>query len=192
MNDHPSVEIVGTSAPATGLRHLAGHVVAARAHGEDAAHDVQCAAHGRDIGVRSEVPRPIALQAARDEDARIRLVQRDLDVRVRLVVPKHDVVLRAVLLDEVLFQDERTGFVRHHNRFDIGNLIHQPSCLGRLQVLGTEIASHARAQSLRLPDVEDHSRGVLPEIDAGALWEVRNLSRDWVRRDGHDPLQSSG
>jgi hypothetical protein len=89
------------------LGHLARHVVVARPHREDALDDVQRLAHPPDVGVRTEVARPVALEAARDEHARVGLLDGDLDVRVVLVVLERDVEARPVLLDEVRFEDQR-------------------------------------------------------------------------------------
>jgi len=169
------------------LRHLARHVVLAGPDREDPLHDVERAAHRRDVGVRPEVAATVAAQLTRHEDSRIRLLHRDLDVRVRLVVPEHHVVLRAVLLDQVLLEHERMRLVGHDDRLEVGDPLDEPAGLRIVGMLGREVAPNPRPQALRLADVQDAARGILPQVDAGELGQVRELEGHRLRRGGHRP-----
>ena len=109
------------------------------------------------------------------QHARKRLGDRDLDVRIRLVVAQRDVVLRVVLLDQVRFEDQRVRLARHDDRLEVRRRTHQRPRLDALGVVGRDVAPHARAQPLRLADVQHRPLRVAPQIHAGRLGQMRDL-----------------
>ena len=92
---------------------------AALAVREDAADELERLAHLARARERAEVQ--VAGHAAAAEEAHPRplVVQRDLDGRVALVVAQAEVVRRALLLDEVVLEEERLGLGRRHDPVDV-------------------------------------------------------------------------
>ncbi len=167
---------------ARALGHLVRHVVVARPHGEDALDDVERASHGTDVGVRTEVARPVVEQPARHEDARERLLNGHLDVRIALVVTQRDVEARPVFLDEIRLEDQRVRLGRHHDRVHVGDLPDERPRLHALRVIGGEVAAHTRAEPLGLSHVQDAPVPILPEVHSGRLGQVRDLEGNGLGR----------
>ena len=87
-------------------------------------------------------------------------VGRDVDIRKALVVAKHDVVAGAMLLDQVVLQQERLGLGMGHGHLDRDRVRHQSPGL-RCELLdGSEVAGDALLQAARLADVEDASEPI--------------------------------
>ena len=72
-----------------------------------------------DIGVWSEVTRPVFLDIVREECARIVLPDRHLDEGVGLVIHKHCIVLGSVFFDEIAFEDECLNLAVHHDILEV-------------------------------------------------------------------------
>ena len=132
---------------AAGTRPLAGTEL------EDAVQHVERRAHLLRVRVRPEVHGAAPVPLPREHDPRELVRQRHGDVRERLVVPEPDVERRPVALDEVLLEMERFGLVAGDDHLDVGDAVRElPD--RRAAVSALEVAAHARAQRLRLPDVE--------------------------------------
>ena len=138
----------------------------ARPELEHAVQDVQRLPYLLRIGVRPEVDGAPAVALAREHDARVLVRERDRDVRERLVVAQPDVERRAVALDEVLLQVERLGLVPRDDDLEVRDPRRELRD-GGPSVAALEVAAHARAQRLRLSDVQHVAPSVAEEIDAG-------------------------
>ena len=149
-----------------GRAAVAEHRVAAGAQREDLADGVERLAHGRRAVERPEVAAAVLDDAPRDQHARPRSLHRDLDADVALVVLQPDVVARLVLLDQVVLEDQRFLLVRRDQRLEVGEPADQEAHLAAL-VAAAEVAAHARAQALRLADVDDLPVRVLQQVHAG-------------------------
>ncbi len=171
---------------ARALWHLTRHVVVARPHGEDALHDVQRTTHLPDVGVRPEVFRAVVNETPRHEDPRERLLYRDLDVRVRLVVAERDVEARPVLLDQVRLQNQRVRLGGNDDGVEVGSLAHERPRFHALEMVAAQIASYARAQPFRFPDVQHHAIRILPQVHARRLRKVRQFRSNGVGGDQHE------
>src|SRR5207245_1582443 len=139
----------GNTRVATGFRALARPVW------EHAIEDVEGLAHLLRVRVRPEVPdaRPVAL--AREHHPRVLVLDRDRDIRERLVVAQPDVERRPVPLDEVLLEVERLDLAARHDDLDVLHARRQLRDLRAPVARSLEVRAHARAQRLRLADVED-------------------------------------
>ena len=117
--------------------------------------------------VGAVVGRSVLAQAAGHKDFGKAVGQRQLHVGIGLVVAQQDVEPRMALLDEVVFQSQRLVLVGHQDVVQIDGLAHQRAglCIG-LRGL-QQVGAHARAQVLRLADVDDLALGVLVEVDTG-------------------------
>ena len=92
-------------------------------------------------------------------------VERDRDVRERLVVAQPDVERRPVALDEVLLEVERLGLVARDDDLDVRDAARElPD--RHAAVAALEVAAHARAQRLRLADVQRVALLVAEDVDA--------------------------
>ena len=111
---------------------------------------------------------------ARVLDRGERVGERERDEGVGLVVAVVDVVGRAELLDEVRLEDEAVDLGRGDEVVEDVDLRHHQRH-HRALVVPADVLAHARAQRLGLADVEDLARGVLPQVDAGRLGDLREL-----------------
>ena len=136
----------------------------ARPELEHAVEHVQRLAHLLRVRVRAEVDRAAPVPLPREHDPRVLVRDRHRDVRERLVVAEPDIERRAMALDEVLLEMERLGLVAGDDDLDVRD--HRGE-LGRSRpaVRALEVAAHARAQRLRLPDVEHVAVFVPEEVD---------------------------
>ena len=80
--------------------------------------------------VRTEIQRPVLLDAPREIHARIFFRGREFDVRIGLVVAQHDVEFRAVLLDEVVLERQGFALIADENRLHVGDFPRQRTRLG--------------------------------------------------------------
>ena len=128
---------------------------------------VERLAHLLRVRVRPEVDRPRAVPLPREHDAWVLVGERHRDVRERLVVAEPDVERRAMPLDEVLLEVERLGLVPGDDDLDVRDEADELRD-ARPSVPALEVAAHARAEGLRLPDVEDVAALVPEEVDAGS------------------------
>jgi len=178
----PLDEVIETGS----LRGLARQRVVARAYREDTLHHIERAAHRAYIRIRAEIPCAVLLQSPRDDDTGKRFLHRHLDVGIRFVITQRDVESRTVLLDERRFENERMRLAGNHDRVEVLHLAQQASRLRAGIVVLRPVASHARAEALRLAHVQHPAIGILPEVHPRGLRQVWQSSCD---RQRHAPRE---
>ncbi len=175
----------------TGTRAVGEKRVLAGPQPEQLLQQQQRLARGDGARVRPEEAAGELARATVERDARV-LVARDVDERKALVVLEQDVVARLVLLDQVVFEQQRFRFRRGHRHLDARHLREQRERLVRVRT-AAEIARHAVLQVTRLADVEDRTRRVVHAVDARLGWqrlqerrqvEGRRRTRGGLRRHG--------
>jgi len=124
--------------------------------------------------IRTEIERAIFLDAAREVDAGISFGSGEFDVRVGFVVPEHDVELRAVLLDEIVFESEGFAFVTDKDGLEVSNFAGQRTGFCVDPTGFEKIRTHAAAERRSFADIQDVADGVFEQIDAGAFGEKRS------------------
>ena len=115
---------------------------------------------------RTEVAAAPALRSAMEAQAREPVFGGDVDVGKALVVAKQDVVTGAVLLDQIVLEQERFRLRVRRRHFDRVRMGHQRAGL-RFELLGRpEIARDTPLQAACLSDIEDPSEPVEQAIHA--------------------------
>ena len=132
--------------------------------------DAACQACGK---IRAKIERPVFFNAACKINAGIFFSGRELDVRVGLIVSKHDVELRAILLDEIVFESESLSFVADEDGFEIGDFARERAGLCVNPARFEKIGTHAAAERRGFADVEDDAGGVFEQVDTGAFGKQR-------------------
>ncbi len=154
---------------------------------EQPADEVHRLVDARRRGVRPEVAAAVGRQLAGPLDPREVVGQGDLDVRVALVVLEPDVEARLVALDQVRLEQERLGHRVGQRHLDVGDAVDDaadPVDLGSDRLL-LPVAPDARAEALRLADIEHDAPGVLHEVHAGAVGQLLECR---FERRGHAPM----
>ena len=118
-------------------------------------------------GERPEVAVAVLDDLARRQDARPGMLGGDFDAEITLVVLEANVVARLVLLDQIVFEDQRFLVVARDQSFDIGDPPHQKLDL-RALVGMIEVGAHPRPQILGLADVDDLAASFAHQINAGS------------------------
>ena len=94
------------------------------------------------------------------------VLEGDFDIGVAPVVFEQDVVARAMLLDEIHFEQQGFELAIGDNDVEIGNFGHHAAVfVGKLADI--EIGAHAVAQRFGFADVQNAPLEILPDIDAG-------------------------
>ncbi len=122
------------------------------------------------LGQNRRRPVPLGERGERRGPARPRLAHRASEPQRDevLVVAELDVVAGPVLLDEIVLEDRRLFLVGRDDRLEVTDGPLQDGDERALVAEGIlEIAPHARAQALRLADVNDDRLLVLEQVDAG-------------------------
>ncbi len=117
--------------------------------------------------VGTEIAAAVVDHPARRLDFGERVLPRDADVRVLLVILEADVVVRAVALDQRLFEDQRLDLVLLDDEVDVADVLAQLHGFEAALGAGVEVATHAIPQPLRLADVDNLAALVLHQVDAG-------------------------
>ena len=121
--------------------------------------------------VRTEIPVAASLvDTARNEHFR-KFVTRHADPGIRLRILQEDVVLRLVLLDEVVLQQQGIRFGVHDRILGVGDLRDEDPRLCRQPLGRHEILCHPLVQVLRLPHIDDIPRSVIIPVDARGMWK---------------------
>ena len=84
--------------------------------------------------------------------------------QVRLIVLETDVVARTVLLDQIVFEDQRFFLAARDQHVEVADPFHQEAHLEAGVAAFAEVGAHARAQRLGLADVQDFTRGFSPRL----------------------------
>ena len=149
---------------------------------EDAVQHVERLAHLLRVRVRAEVDDAAPVPLAREHHARELVLDRDRDVRERLVVAQPHVERRPVPLDEVLLEVQRLDLGARDDHLDVVHALRQLRDRRPVAAARLEVRAHARAQRLRLADVEDLALLVAEEVDARLRREALQLLGDALGR----------
>ena len=161
-----------------GLRPLA------RPELEDAVEHVERLAHLLRVRVRAEVPDAAAVPLAGEHHARVVVLHGDRDVRERLVVAQPDVERWPVPLDEILLEVQRLDLGAGDDHLDAADPLAQLRGAGADVARLLEVRAHARAQGLRLADVQHLVTVAVEEVDAGLRGQPPELLPDAVGHRG--------
>ncbi len=93
-------------------------------------------------------------------------------MRVLLVVLQKNVVAWLVLLDEIRLKHQRFDLRIRHDELKIADAAHKLARLPVVPAPRLKIRAHAVPQILRLADVDDLSRVILVQVDAGRRWQI--------------------
>ena len=146
-------------------RAIAKDRVGAGAQRKNLADDVDSLAQSVGRSERAEVVTAVLYDLARDGDSRPRMIG-DLRAQVRFVVLEPDVVPGLVLLDQVVLENQRFLLARGDDGVEVAHPLHQEAHLVAAVAALAEICAHARAQRLRLADVEHLARAIAQYVDA--------------------------
>ncbi len=148
---------------------------------EVALHQLHRAAGGRGGKERAHVHVPVEPCTAHERDARIRIADRQLQVREVLVVTQHDVERGPLALDQVRLEDQRLHLGIDDDHLEVGHLADHPGDPGVVPGRVAEVRAHARAQRLRLADVDRLPGGVAIQVHARPAGQPIDLGREPVR-----------
>src|SRR6202035_4408201 len=151
-----------------GARTIAKDRIRAGAQGKNLADDVDGLAQSVGRAERAKVLAAIAHDFARDHDARPRMVGH-LGAQVRLIVLEPDVISRAVLLDQVVFENQRLFLATRDQYVEVADALHQKAHLEASVAVVAEVGPHARAQRLGLADVQNFPRAFAGILGAHAF-----------------------
>ena len=129
---------------------------AACADREAAQQQVERVADRVRVGVRTEVPRALALATAHHERPRPLLVDGHREERIALVVAQPDVEPRVVLLDQRELEHQRLDLVAHRRPLDRLRSLDHLARAGMEILRRLEVVREALAEARRLADV-DHA-----------------------------------
>ena len=115
------------------------------------------------------MPTMTAPHAASDQHARKRLSQGDSDGGVALVVLESNVESRTVLLDQVVFEDQRSRLARNYDGFYVGNESLEQAVSRTVGRIIGEVTAHPAAEPLGLADIQDVPIPPLPQVHTGPL-----------------------
>jgi hypothetical protein len=166
----------------------AEHRIAAGAQREDPLQRAERAAQPGARGVRAEVERSVARELPRLGEAWIGLGRVEAEREVLLVVAQPHVEARLVLLDQLVLEEQRLLHVRGGDHLEVGDAVHQERNLVAAVAAAVEVAAHARAQALRLADVEHGPLGVAEDVDAGLDRQRADALFERAHRRGRRPF----
>ncbi|GBC90753.1 hypothetical protein HRbin14_01504 [bacterium HR14] len=118
---------------------------------------------------RTEVAAAIFAHAPRDQQARELLAQRETKIGVGLVVPHQHIVRRAVLFDEIAFQNQGFQLAVGNNPLQIGDSAHHAGDFGGLLCRLLEIGTHPLAQVDRLAHIQHGALRIFENIASRLL-----------------------
>src|ERR1041384_6551982 len=126
---------------------------------------------------RSEIAAAVLDNFTRGKNTRPRMPRSHFNAEITFVVLQPNIIAGLVLLDQVVFEDQRL-FVRGGNqRLEILDALHQELHLRSL-VRAVEISAYTRAQILRLADINHLTRLVSHQVDAGTGRQVCEFFRN--------------
>ncbi len=146
---------------------FAGNLTVTGQVGEDAPQHIEGLMHCPDAGIGPVVAGAVFHHLPGDGDLGEGGVPVNLDVGVAFVVFQPDVEARAVLLDQVHFQDQRFQLRADHNPFDVGDLADELASFGLVPGAVVEVRAHPVAQVDRLAHIDNLAGGVVHNVAAG-------------------------
>ncbi len=160
-------------------------LVRARAELKVLVDEVQRAACRRGGVIGPEVARAVGRGASHDLHPRPSRARVDAQADVALVVAKLDVESRLMLLDQRVFEDGRLLLGTGDDRLEIAHGAlqkrHEVAFIARGSL---KVAPHARAQALRLADVDDDALAILEQVAAGLSGQRVEFLEDGVGKHG--------
>ncbi len=155
----------------------------ARPVAEGSVQHVEGLAHLFRVRVRAEVEDAAAVPLAREHHPRVVVLEGHRYVGERLVVAQPHVERGAVALDQVLLEVEGFDLAAGDDRLDPCGAFDERVDPGPVVApAGLEVLAHARAQRLRLPDVEHLVGCVAEEVDARARGQPLQFGHDLFGR----------
>ena len=127
--------------------------------------------------VRTEIGAGPAVDAPRQVYPR-EFLRRDDDPGIGLGVLQEDVVAGLVLLDQVVFQQQRVGLRIHDAELGVGDLGHQHAGLERQPLRRHEILRHPLVEVLGLPHINHLPGGVVVAIHPRGMWKQGDFLPD--------------
>jgi hypothetical protein len=124
---------------------------------------------------------PVALDAPRDQNPRVRLPAGQLEVGIGLVVAQQDVVLGRALLDEVVLERERLDNRVGDDDLEPLGFVEQ-RVDPRADAVGAEIAPDPVPQHPCLADVQGVPVPVEIQVDSGLFRQPRYLGLEITDR----------
>ena len=109
-----------------------------------------------------------ALNPPRQEYAG-KLFSGHLDPGIGLGILQEDIVTRFILLDKVVFQQQRIRLGIHHAVLRIGDLAYEDTGLGRQPLSGDEVLCHPLVKVFGLSHINNLPLGVIVTVDAGGM-----------------------
>ncbi len=167
----PDVVVEAGTLPA-----LFRQLVLAAPNGVEPANDGQRAPKLCHIGVGTEIAGPGNVASAGDQHPRKGLAEGHGYGGVTLVVLESDVESRAVLLDQVVFQDQGARLVRHHKGFHVGDQTLEQAIPWAIGKVGCEVAPHPVSEPFCLADIEHLTILPFPEVNPRPLRKGIELS----------------
>ena len=90
-------------------------------------------------------------------------------IRITFVVLQADVVARAVLFNQVAFQNQRFDFSRRNNRLEVGDFRNHRFDFCAVIFAGLKILADAMFQHTGFADVNNFAANVAHEVNAGRI-----------------------
>jgi hypothetical protein len=147
-------------------RAVAEHEVRARAQLEVPIDDAQRLPSRSRRVIRAEVPRAVVTHVAHELEPGPRRLGIELEHEIVGVVAQLHVEARAVLLDEVVLEQQRFLHVAHDDRLDVADELreqrHEHARVGAVEVL-----AHAVLQDRGLADVDHLAMAIAHDVHAG-------------------------
>ena len=103
--------------------------------------------------------------AARQNDSR-KIFGSNLEIRIALVVLEADIVARAVLFNQVAFENQSFDFACGDNRLEIGDFGDHRFNLRAVILAGLKILAHAIFEDTRLADVNNFPANIFHDVNA--------------------------
>ena len=131
----------------------------------------------RDRAIRPEIGAVPPVYTPGQIDLR-KLVVRDDDPRVGLGILQQDVVVRLVLLDEVVLQQQRVGLRIDDRELRVGDLRDQQPGLHIQPLRRHEVLRHPLVQVFGLAHINHLPRGIVVTIDPRGMWKQGDFLPD--------------
>jgi hypothetical protein len=144
ISDTRSTATLYVVVQAWALHCVTGQVIVARPDSKKTPDNSEGTTEDADIGVGTKKLSARNVDATDNENARKRLAKCYGNARVTLIVPETDVERWPVLLDEIVFEQQRLRIGRHDDGLEVGNLPPQHEILGAEVGMGPEVLPDAR------------------------------------------------
>ena len=163
-----------------------------RPEGKQTVEFTQGAAHRPCRGIWSKIARAIDHHMPCGQNAGPGVLEGDFDIGVATIIFEQDVIARAMLLDEIHFEQQRFELAIGDDDVKIGDFGHHTAVfVGELADI--EIRTHAVTQGFGFADVQHAPLEILPDIDAGqkghafeALLEFVGVNHGGETQIGHE------